>query len=222
MTGLIGPNGAGKSTLISLIVGERTPTSGTVKITPEYPGCPGHAGKSRTIGYLPQRFSLVPSMTALDTAAYAAWVNGVSGANADDAGRRALARVDLADLSATKVRALSGGQRQRLGLATAIAHDPAIVVLDEPTVGLDPGQRLKLRTLLSDLATDRAVLLSTHLVEDVAYLCHRVGVLAAGRLVYSGPYSGLVDETGHQTEGPRGSSFEHAYDKLIMEHSADT
>lgn len=209
MTGLIGPNGAGKTTLISLLVGQVQPTRGTIELDsgPDEP--------RRPVGYLPQRFSLVPAMTVLDTVAYAAWVNGVTSGRCAAAAAAALDRVDLADYSASKVRALSGGQRQRVGLATALAHDPTILILDEPTVGLDPGHRLKLRALLSDIATNRTVLLSTHLVEDVAHLCSEVGVLAEGRLVYRGGFDDLARRTAGTSPGGHGSDFEHAYDALI-------
>lgn len=215
ITGLIGPNGAGKTTLISLLVGQRKPTRGSIRLG-------SSAGERRPVGYLPQRFALVPSMTVLDTVAYAAWVNGVGGAECADAASDALGLVDLVEYGGSKIRSLSGGQRQRVGLATALAHDPTILILDEPTVGLDPGQRLKLRALLSEIAIDRTVLLSTHLVEDVAHLCSDVGVLAGGRLVYQGAFADLAQRTTGPSYGVHGSDFEHAYDALIHELAAES
>ncbi|WP_447001969.1 ATP-binding cassette domain-containing protein [Saccharothrix isguenensis] len=213
VTGLLGPNGAGKTTLLNLLVGLEKPASGAVRF---------QGSSSGTIGFVPQRFSLVGGMRVVDTVAYAAWVNGVDRRGCADAALRALAAVRLDDLAAARVRTLSGGQRQRLGVAAALAHDPDLLVLDEPTVGLDPAQRMRLREVIADIGRTRTVLLSTHLIEDISHLCQRVGVLAEGRLAFDGTeaeLTELVDST--PSSGVLGSPFERAYHALVAKLGAD-
>ncbi|WP_231500212.1 ATP-binding cassette domain-containing protein [Saccharothrix sp. NRRL B-16314] len=213
VTGLLGPNGAGKTTLLNLLVGLESPASGGVRF---------QGSSSGTIGFVPQRFSLVGGMRVVDTVAYAAWVNGVDRRGCADAAFRALAAVRLDDLADARVRTLSGGQRQRLGVAAALAHDPDLLVLDEPTVGLDPAQRMRLREVIADIGRTRTVLLSTHLIEDISHLCQRVGVLAEGRLAFDGTeaeLTELVDST--PSSGVLGSPFERAYHALVAKLGAD-
>ncbi|WP_312865089.1 ATP-binding cassette domain-containing protein [Saccharothrix tamanrassetensis] len=213
VTGLLGPNGAGKTTLLSLLVGLEKPDSGVLRF---------EGATSGAIGFVPQRFSLVGGMRVLDTVAYAAWVNGVDRVDCAVAAVRALAAVRLDDLAAARVRTLSGGQRQRLGVAAALAHEPDLLVLDEPTVGLDPAQRMRLREVIADIGRTRTVLLSTHLIEDISHLCQRVGVLAEGRLVFDGTeaeLTDLVDST--PSPGVLGSPFERAYHALVAKLGAD-
>ncbi|MEU4801300.1 ATP-binding cassette domain-containing protein [Actinosynnema sp. NPDC023587] len=213
VTGLLGPNGAGKTTLLNVLVGLAKPHSGTLRF---------HGGTSGTIGFVPQRFSLVGGMRVVDTVAYAAWVNGVDRPACAAAALRALAAVRLDDLATARVRTLSGGQRQRVGVAAALAHEPDVLVLDEPTVGLDPAQRMRLREVVADLGRTRTVLLSTHLIEDISHLCRRVGVLADGRLVFDGSEAeliGLVDSA--PASGVLGSPFERAYQALVAGLGAD-
>lgn len=217
VTGLLGPNGAGKTTLLWLIVtllpvrrgrlliGEHDLSTGT-----------GRSRARRELGFVPQRFSLAGELTVTETIAYAAWVHGLDRRECGEAARRALESVDLTELADQRTRFLSGGQRQRVGIAAALAHDPRVLILDEPTAGLDPGQRLRVREVVAALGEDRTVLISTHLIEDVAHLCSRVGVLAGGRIEFHGTFpelEALIDDA----PGPRayGSGFEHAYDRLI-------
>lgn len=217
VTGLLGPNGAGKTTLLSLLVTLASPQQGRILIG-EYDVAEtaGRNAARRLLGFVPQRFSLANELTVADTVAYSAWVNGVARRDCADAAREALELVDLGALSAQKVRTLSGGQRQRVGIAAALAHDPRILVLDEPTVGLDPGQRLRAREVIARLGEDRTVVLSTHLVEDVAHLCGHVGVLAAGRIAFDGTFAELEGLVDGSAEGSKyGSNFERAYDVLI-------
>lgn len=139
------------------------------------------------------------------------------GVECGQAAQRALAEVELADRAGDRVRSLSGGQRQRLGIAAALAHRPQLVVLDEPTSGLDPGQRLRAREIISGLGERYTVVLSTHLIEDIANVCERVAVLAQGRLVFDGTVAeltALVDEAD-SSSGTLGSPFERAYESLI-------
>ncbi|GGP34687.1 ATP-binding cassette domain-containing protein [Saccharothrix coeruleofusca] len=212
VTGLLGPNGAGKTTLLNLLVGLARPTGGTITMRD------GDRGAGFAVGFVPQRFSLAGEMRVLDTVAYAAWVNGVAREDCGKAAGTALEMVGLSDNARTRVRALSGGQRQRVGIAAALAHQPRLLVLDEPTAGLDPGQRLRLREVVAAIGATRAVLLSTHLIEDISHLCDRVGVLAGGRLVFDGTereLTALIDDTDATAAASAGSRFERAYDALI-------
>jgi ABC-2 type transport system ATP-binding protein len=186
--GLLGPNGAGKTTLFQTIAGAIRPTSGSVTVSGSANG--SQAG-NRT-GYLPQRFDVMGALTVAAHVEYAAWVNGVNEDQCATAARKALEAVNLTDMSTAKAKRLSGGQRQRLGIASATAHEPTVLLLDEPTVGLDPLQRTQLRQYMSTIANRCAVLVSTHLVEDLAQIADSVRVLLAGRIVFSGSVDGLA------------------------------
>ncbi|WP_433388674.1 ABC transporter ATP-binding protein [Micromonospora sp. KLBMP9576] len=213
MTALLGPNGAGKTTLIKCVVGLARPDEGRVVID----GRDVSDGKAAQalIGYVPQNPSLPGLAKVRDLVAYAAWLSGVDAARTDEAVRVALNKMQAWDLGSRRIRTLSGGQRQRVALATGIVHDPRIVILDEPTVGLDPGQRLKVREVIRQLGAERPVLLSTHLTEDVEHLADTVAVLAEGKIRYQGPLTGLAT-TRPRVDSRPGSPFECAYDDLIM------
>jgi ABC-2 type transport system ATP-binding protein len=217
ITGLLGPNGAGKTTLLSLIVTLLPVRGGRLLIGKhDLSTAAGRSGARRELGFVPQRFSLAGELTVADTVAYAAWVHGLDRRECGDAARRALASVDLSGLADRRTRTLSGGQRQRVGIAAALAHDPRVLILDEPTAGLDPGQRLRVREVVARLGEDRTVLVSTHLIEDIAHLCSRVGVLAGGRIEFHGTFPELEALIEDTSEGSAyGSGFERAYDRLI-------
>ena len=183
MFGLLGPNGAGKTTLMRILAGLLEPTSGTAMLD-------GESMLERPeriwgrLGYLPQDFGFFPHLTGERMLRYLLRLKGVRAPG----GERALCaelleRVHLSFAARRKVKTYSGGMRQRLGIAQAIAGDPRLVIVDEPTAGLDPEERLGFYRLLSELAEDRIVLLSTHIVEDVAVLCSRFAVIRHGRLV---------------------------------------
>lgn len=216
-TGLLGPNGAGKTTLLSLLVTLARPRSGRIALGEhELTTREGRAAGRRLLGFLPQRFSLPGELTVSDTVAHAAWTSGLPRRECAEAASRALALVDLTDLADRRARTLSGGQRQRVGIACALAHDPRLLVLDEPTAGLDPGQRLRVREVVARLGDDRTVIVSTHLIEDLAHLCSRIGVLADGRIAFDGTFpelEGLIGDTAGNS--PYGSGFERAYAGLI-------
>ncbi len=137
-------------------------------------------------------------MRVADVVAYTAWVNGVPSSECAAAAERAVAAVALTGKRGERVRALSGGQRQRLGIAAGLAHDPDVLVLDEPTVGLDPEQRWRMRDVIAEIGKSRTVVLSSHLLDEVAHLCQRVGVLARGRLVFDG----TVRDLEHHATSP--------------------
>ncbi|MGI5213808.1 ABC transporter ATP-binding protein [Plantactinospora sp. CA-290183] len=213
VTALLGPNGAGKTTLIKCMVGLAKPSRGQVIID----GRDVSEGKpaQELLGYVPQNPSLPGLAKVRDLVAYAAWLSGVQAARADAAVEAALGKMQALDLASRRIRTLSGGQRQRVALATGIVHDPRLLILDEPTVGLDPGQRLKAREVIQQFAIERPVLLSTHLTEDVEHLADSVGVLVDGRIQYHGPTSQLTIPEASD-DGRPGSPFERAYDDLIM------
>jgi ABC-type multidrug transport system ATPase subunit len=186
MFGLLGPNGAGKTTLMKIVAGLLEATAGSVTLDGEDVLADPRKVWAR-LGYLPQEFGFYPHLTGEKMLAYLLRLKGVEapgrklGALVADL----LARVNLTDAAGRKVGSYSGGMRQRLGVAQAIAGDPRLIIVDEPTAGLDPEERLRFYRLLAELAADRIVLLSTHIVEDVAVLCPRFVVIRRGRLVAS-------------------------------------
>ncbi|WP_159941627.1 MULTISPECIES: ATP-binding cassette domain-containing protein [unclassified Nocardiopsis] len=217
VTGLLGPNGSGKTTFLSLVVTLLPVRRGRLLIGGhDLSTASGRAGARRVLGFLPQRFTLAGELTVADTIAYAAWAHGVDRRACADAAGCAMELVGLADLAGRRTRTLSGGERRRVGIAAALAHDPRVLVLDEPTAGLDPGQRLRVREAVARLGRDRTVLVSTHLVEDAAHLCDGVGVLAGGRIGFHGTFPELEALTADGSGGSAsGSGFERAYDRLV-------
>ena len=195
VTGLLGPNGAGKTTLLRIIATSIAPDRGKVRLLGHDPHR-GHAelvAARRRLGYLPQELGYPADMSTFGFVEYLAVLKEWNDRRArQQEVRRVLGLVDLADLAGKRVSKLSGGQRRRVGLAQALLGDPALLVLDEPTTGLDPAQRATLRRTLSVAARQSSVLLSTHQTEDVAALCERVVVLAAGRVRFDGRVLDLV------------------------------
>jgi ABC-2 type transport system ATP-binding protein len=183
MFGLLGPNGAGKTTLMRILAGLLEQSSGTVVLDGE--DMTGHPERIwPRLGYLPQEFGFYPHLTGEKMLAYLLRLKGVTAPGGlGTLCKELLERVNLTFAAKRKVKGYSGGMRQRLGIAQAIAGDPELLIVDEPTAGLDPEERLRFYRLLSELAADRTVILSTHIVEDVAVLCPRFAVIRAGRLV---------------------------------------
>lgn len=201
MIGLLGSNGAGKTTLMRILCGIIQPTSGRVLID-------GHdladAGARRavkkTLGYLPQDVEPYPNLTPLEFLDYVGVLKGID--SATDRKRQArelIAQVGLNDAKDRKVGGFSGGMRRRVGIAQALMGDPELLVVDEPTAGLDPEERMRFRTLLASLGHSRTVILSTHILDDVAQTCPYVFVLREGRLRYDGPTDGLIDAARGRT-----------------------
>ncbi|GAB1640188.1 ABC transporter ATP-binding protein [Krasilnikovia sp. MM14-A1259] len=183
VTCLVGANGAGKSTFFRMAAQVDRPTSGTVRLE--------SSDDRAALGYLPQEPSLPPAATCEEFLLYVAWLQKVPTGARQEAVASALARVGLTDKRTAAVRSLSGGMRRRLGIAHAIVHDPALLLLDEPTVGLDPRQRIGLRETIANLGGDQIVIVSTHLVEDIRGLADRVIVLSDGAVMYDGDVAGL-------------------------------
>ncbi len=183
MFGLLGPNGSGKTTLMRILAGLLEPTAGRVLLEgQDVIGRPELV--RRRLGYLPQYFGFYPHLSGHAMLLHMLRLKGVESprglpALADEL----LARVNLSDAAARRVKTYSGGMRQRLGIAQAIAGDPDLLIVDEPTAGLDPEERLRFYQLLAELAQTRTVILSTHIVEDVATLCPRFAVIRFGRLL---------------------------------------
>jgi ABC-type multidrug transport system ATPase subunit len=183
MFGLLGPNGAGKSTFMKILAGLLEPTSGAVTLDGEDILAKPERLWPR-LGYLPQEFGFYPHLSGEAMLSHLLELKGVTGPH----GRKKLVadlleRVNLTFAAKRSVKGYSGGMRQRLGIAQAIAGSPRLIIVDEPTAGLDPEERLRFYHLLSELAADRIVLLSTHIVEDVAVLCPRFAVIRQGRLL---------------------------------------
>ena len=194
ITGLLGPNGAGKTTLLRIIATVLAPDEGGVHLLGRSPDAPATLAEvRRQLGYLPQEMGFPRGFTGFAFVDYMAvlkeWTE--SGSRHDEV-RRVLGLVDLADVATKRVRALSGGQRRRVALAQALLGDPALLLLDEPTTGVDPQQRVSLRQGLSRAGERSTVLLSTHQTEDVAALCDRVVVLDQGSIRFDGAVTDLV------------------------------
>ncbi|MCR6491170.1 ABC transporter ATP-binding protein [Cellulomonas sp. P24] len=185
--GLLGPNGAGKTTLMRVLATVVAPSSGSVRLLGgALDGREVERDARRRLGYLPQTFGFYPRFRVREFVEYIAWLKEVPGPQVPIAVDRAIERVGLTDRAEDRMRSLSGGMLRRVGIAQAIVNDPDLLLLDEPTAGLDPEQRVALRTLLREIGVDSCVLVSTHLVEDVAAACSTVTLLDAGRAVFRG------------------------------------
>lgn len=211
VTGLLGPNGAGKTTLLSLLAAIRRPTSGDILMNGVSVRATDASRNRHSIGYLPQRFDLMRWATVHRNVSYAAWAQGVDRSNCDEAARSALDLVDLGDLAGRRVATLSGGQRQRVGIACAVAHEPQLVLLDEPTAGLDPSQRVQIRSHLAEIAASATVVVSTHIVQDLAHIASQVVVLSDGHVAFSGNITQL-QHVGIDTPRAGMSDLESGYE----------
>ncbi|MDP2497793.1 MAG: ABC transporter ATP-binding protein [Candidatus Palauibacterales bacterium] len=188
VVGLLGPNGAGKSTLMRILATISRPTEGRV-LWEGRPLTDDPDRLRRTLGYLPQEFGLYPRLTAREFLRYLASAKGL---DADERLEQLLSVVNLREAADRKLETYSGGMRQRVGIAQALLNDPDLLIVDEPTVGLDPEERARFRSLLSELGGDRIVLLSTHIVSDVEATAQRIAVLDDGHLRADGPPEELL------------------------------
>ena len=189
--GLLGANGAGKTTLMRMVCGVLSPTSGEVM----FDGVPieraGGAYRA-VLGYLPQDFGYYPEFTALDFMEYMAALKGIGRRPARERSLELLDAVGLSGEERRRIRTFSGGMKQRLGIAQAVLNDPKVLVLDEPTAGLDPKERVRFRNLIASFAQDKVVLLSTHIVSDVENIADRIFVMRAGSFVMEGTPAELI------------------------------
>jgi ABC-2 type transport system ATP-binding protein len=211
--GILGPNGAGKTTLIRALATVLRPDSGELELLGSVPGGRSLRPLRRSIGYLPQQFGYYPRFTVREFVEYMAWLKEMPKSEIPGAVQRAIERADLADRADDKLKTLSGGMLRRAGIAQAIVNDPRILLLDEPTVGLDPAQRIQFRELLRALAPDTCVVVSTHLVEDVAAACTDVVLMNEGRLVYQGTADSLAAAGADSDIGD--SPAERGYSALL-------
>jgi ABC-2 type transport system ATP-binding protein len=185
--GLLGPNGAGKTSLLRMLATAVPPTSGRLRLLGRDPGCCGPRREiRRRLGYLPQHLGYYPGFTVVEFVEYFALLKEVPAARVPAAVAAAIQRVELGGQARAKLRTLSGGMLRRVGIAQAIVNEPELLLLDEPTAGLDPEQRVAFRALLRDLGRDATVMVSTHLVEDVGAACTRVALMAQGKIIFCG------------------------------------
>ena len=183
--GLLGENGAGKTTLMRMLCGILKPTSGTIT----FDGIDVSEEQYRAVlGYLPQDFGYYPEFTAMDFLLYLAALKGIPKVQAKRKANELLALVSLDDVGRKKIKTFSGGMKQRLGIAQALLNDPKLVILDEPTAGLDPKERVRFRNLIDNLGKDSIVLLSTHIVSDIEHIADQVLMMKDGQLIFQGKY----------------------------------
>ena len=196
MFGLLGRNGAGKTTLMKTLAALHKKNSGEITVC----GVPvENAAEIRAMtGYLPQEFSMYPNMRTDEALDYLGALSGMPSKLRKERVESLLKRVNLTEHRRKKVKELSGGMKRRLGIAQAIIHDPKVLIVDEPTAGLDPEERIRFRNLLCELAEDRIVLLSTHIVGDVEATCEKIAVMDSGRILWKGTVSELIENArGH-------------------------
>ncbi len=185
VTGLLGSNGAGKTTLMRLLCGILIPDSGTVS----FDGMNVESEEYREIlGYLPQEFGYYPEFSGRDFLLYMSAVKGLQKTDALKKTEELIELAGLKDAARKKVRTYSGGMKQRLGIAQALLNDPQVLIMDEPTAGLDPQERIRFRELISQLGRDRIVLLSTHIVSDLEHIADRLMIMKEGRLIWDGKW----------------------------------
>ena len=190
--GLLGPNGAGKSTLMKIMATISKPTAGTITLDGlnviTDPNC-----IRRVVGYLPQDFGVYPNLTGYEFLRYIASLKGIGGPNLSTRVMQLLEAVNLTDASRRQIGTYSGGMKQRIGIAQVLLNDPKVLIFDEPTVGLDPHERVQFRNLISELADDCIILLSSHIVSDIETIADQVAIMKQGRLIKKGFRSDIID-----------------------------
>ncbi len=209
MFGLLGPNGAGKSTLMRCIATLQSPSSGSIRFG-DIDVLAAPEKLRATLGYLPQDFGVYPRVSAADLLDHLAVLKGITGrADRRETVERLLQQVNLWDVRKKAVAGFSGGMRQRFGIAQALIGNPQLIIVDEPTAGLDPEERNRFSNLLVEIGESVVVILSTHIVDDVTDLCSRMAILAGGRIVVHGRPKDLV-------ERERGRIWARAADKQVL------
>jgi ABC-2 type transport system ATP-binding protein len=213
--GLLGPNGAGKTTLLRMLATVIPPSSGRLRLLGRDPG--GYGGRRqirRRLGYLPQNLGYYPGFTVAEFVEYFALLKEMPPGRVPGAVAAAVERVDLGDKARAKLRTLSGGMLRRAGIAQAIVNEPDLLLLDEPTAGLDPEQRVAFRALLRGLGERATVVVSTHLVEDVGAACSQVALMDAGRIVFDGTPDELIARA-EGTDAAGDAPLERGYSAVL-------
>jgi ABC-type multidrug transport system ATPase subunit len=214
--GLLGPNGAGKTSLLRMMATAVPPSSGRLRLLDRDPGRYGPCREiRRRLGYLPQNPGFYPGFTVTEFVEYFALLKEVPPARIRAAVATAIDRVELGDRRKARLRTLSGGMLRRAGIAQAIVNEPELLLLDEPTAGLDPQQRVTFRALLRDLGQRATVVVSTHLVEDVAAACADVALMDRGRIVFQGTPDALAARAGGQDPGD--TPMERGYSAVLAQ-----
>ena len=214
--GLLGPNGAGKTSLLRMLATVLPPTSGEIRLLDRDLRRPAARREiRRRLGYLPQNLGYYPSFTVVEFIEYFALLKEMPSSTVSKAVAEAVKRVDLGAKAKAKLRTLSGGMLRRVGIAQAIVNHPDLLLLDEPTAGLDPEQRVQFRALLRSLGESATVIVSTHLVEDVGAACSEVALMSAGKIVFGGTPKELTARgEGH---GGGGAPLERGYSAVLSE-----
>jgi ABC-type multidrug transport system ATPase subunit len=217
--GLLGPNGAGKTTLLRTLATVLTPSGGTLRLLELDPTqADQRRHLRRRLGYLPQSLGYYPNFTVAEFVEYFALLKEMPPSDVNRAVARAIERVGLSDRARSKLKTLSGGMLRRVGIAQAVVNEPDLLLLDEPTAGLDPEQRVGFRALLREIGEHGVVVVSTHLVEDVAAACTTVALMDAGRIVFQGTPDHL---TALGVDHPVGDSpLERGYSRVLAEARA--
>ncbi|GIH16626.1 ABC transporter ATP-binding protein [Rugosimonospora africana] len=215
--GLLGPNGAGKTSLLRMLATVIPPTSGRIRLLERDPGVAAQRRAiRRRLGYVPQHLGYYPSFTVVEFVEYFALLKEVPAAQVPRAVATAVERVGLGDKARARMRTLSGGMLRRAGIAQAIVNDPELLLLDEPTAGLDPEQRVAFRGLLRDLGQTATVVVSTHLVEDVGAACAQVALMDGGRIVFHGTPQELTAR-GEGRTAAGDAPLERGYSTVLAE-----
>ncbi|MFM7302521.1 MAG: ABC transporter ATP-binding protein [Alphaproteobacteria bacterium] len=210
VVGFLGPNGAGKSTTMKMLAGFVTPSAGTARICGQ-DVIEAPVAAKRALGYLPEGAPTYPEMTVTGFLAFIARIRGFGGVEAHERMARAMAMTQLEGVRLQPIETLSKGFKRRVGLAQALLHDPPVLVLDEPTDGLDPNQKHEVRELIRRMAPEKAIVISTHILEEVDAVCTRAIIIARGKV--------LADATPKQLEAP-GKTLEQVFRDLTLKQEA--
>lgn len=210
VVGFLGPNGAGKSTTMKMLAGFVTPSAGTARICGQ-DVIEAPVAAKRALGYLPEGAPTYPEMTVTGFLHFIARIRGFGGAEANERMARAMAMTQLEGVRLQPIETLSKGFKRRVGLAQALLHDPPVLVLDEPTDGLDPNQKHEVRELIRRMAPEKAIVISTHILEEVDAVCTRAIIIARGKV--------LADATPKQLEAP-GKTLEQVFRDLTLKQEA--
>jgi len=213
--GLLGPNGAGKTSLLRMMATVLPPTSGRMRLLGRDPGGYGPRREiRRRLGYLPQNLGYYPGFTVAEFVEYFALLKDMPASQVPRAVATAVERVGLGDRARAKLRTLSGGMLRRAGIAQAIVNEPELLLLDEPTAGLDPEQRLEFRALMRNMGQRATVIVSTHLVEDVGAACTEVALMDMGKIVFHGTPADLIAR-GEGTSAAGDAPLERGYSAVL-------